>query len=62
MKQGCESNQFIAINDKLKMYARVFISNRRNGEESKTAERQKERVYETAKLEERDSIGNKIDR
>jgi hypothetical protein len=28
------------------MDARVFISNERNGEESKTAERQKERVWE----------------
>jgi hypothetical protein len=43
VKQGCELNQFIAINDKLKMDARVFISNERNGEESKTAERQRER-------------------
>jgi hypothetical protein len=44
VKQGRESNQFIAINDKVKMDARVFISNGRNGEESKAAERQKERV------------------
>ncbi len=43
MKQQCESKQFIAVNDKLKMDARVFISNGRNGEESETAERQKER-------------------
>ncbi len=42
MTQRCESNQFIAINDKLKMDARGFISNGKNGEESKTAERQKE--------------------
>ncbi len=46
MKQQCEFNQFIAINDKLKMDARVFISNRRNGEECKTAERQKEKMCE----------------
>jgi len=46
VKQRCESNQFIAINDKLKMDARVFISNGRNGEESKTAERQRESVCE----------------
>jgi hypothetical protein len=44
MKQRCESKQFIAIDDKLKMDAKVFISNGRNGEESKTAERQRERV------------------
>ncbi len=46
MKQQCELNQFIAINDKLKMDAWVFISNGRNGEESKTAERQKVRMRE----------------
>ncbi len=46
MKQRCESKQFIEINDKLKMNARVFISNGRNGEESKTAERQRGSVCE----------------
>ncbi len=40
MKQRCESKQFIAINHKLKMNARGFISNGRNWEESKTAERE----------------------
>jgi hypothetical protein len=34
------------INDKLEMDAKVLISNNRNGEESKTAERQKERECE----------------
>jgi len=57
VKQRCESNQLIVINDKLKMDARVFKANGRNGEESKTAERERER----AQLEERDSVGNKID-
>ncbi len=63
MKRQCESKQFISINDKVEIDARVFISNRRCGEESKTAERQKERECERdrAMLEERDSIGNKID-
>jgi hypothetical protein len=42
VKQQCESKQFIAINNKLKVDARVFISNGRNGEETKTAERQRE--------------------
>ena len=46
MKQLWESNQFIVINDKVKMDARVFISNGRNREESKTGERQKERACE----------------
>jgi hypothetical protein len=41
VKQRCESKQFIAINDKLKVDARVFISNDWSGEESKTTERQK---------------------
>jgi hypothetical protein len=43
VKQQCESKQFIVINDKAEIDARVFISNGRCGEESKTAERQKER-------------------
>ncbi len=46
MKQRCESNQFIAINDKVKMDARVFILNNGSGGESKRAERQKERECE----------------
>jgi hypothetical protein len=46
VKQWCESEQFIAINDKVEMNARVLISNGRRGEESKTAERQKERERE----------------
>jgi hypothetical protein len=46
VKQRCESNQFIAINDELKMDARAFISHRRNGEESKGAERHRESVCE----------------
>jgi hypothetical protein len=45
------------------MDARVFISNNWCGEKSKTAERQKEResVGDRALLEERDSVGIKID-
>jgi hypothetical protein len=46
VKQQCVSKQFIAINAKLEMDARVFISNNQNGEESKTVEGQKERVCE----------------
>jgi hypothetical protein len=49
------------INDKVEMDARVFISNGRCGEESKTAETERESVRDRALLEERDSIGNKID-
>ncbi len=37
---------FIAINDKLEMDARVFISNKWNGGKSKTVGRQKEREHE----------------
>ncbi len=44
VKQWCVSEQFIAINDKLEKLARDFISNGRWREESKTAERQRERV------------------
>ncbi len=46
------------------MDARVLISNGRCGEESTTAEGQKEResVRDRALLEERDRSGNKIDR
>ncbi len=44
MKQQCVVKQFIAINDSLEVDARFFISNNWNGEESKTVERQRERV------------------
>jgi hypothetical protein len=47
VKQQCESDEFIAINHKLEMDARVFKSNKWNGAKSKTAERQKEGVCET---------------
>ncbi len=43
MKQWCVSNQFIEINDKVEIDARVFISNNWCGGKSKTAEGQKER-------------------
>ncbi len=43
MKQRCESDQFIVINDDLKRLAMDFISNRKRGKERKTAERQRER-------------------
>ncbi len=48
MKQQCVSKQFIAINDRLKVDARVFISNNWSGGESKTAERQRESVRDRA--------------
>ncbi len=54
MKQQCESEQFIVINDDLEMLERVFISNRRKGEESKTAERLRERVCERQSIAERE--------
>ncbi len=44
MKQRCVFKQFIAINDDLEVDARVFISNNQKGKESKTVERQRERV------------------
>ncbi len=61
MKQQCVSKQFMVINDKLKVDARVFISNISNNQsrgESKTAETQKEResVRDRAQLEVKDSI------
>jgi len=46
VKQRCKLNPFIVTNDKVKMNARVFISNNGNGGESTTAERQKERECE----------------
>ncbi len=63
MKQRCVFKQFIVINDNLEVDARVFISNNQNGEESKTAERQRERrcVRDGALLKVKDSIGHKID-
>jgi hypothetical protein len=43
--------------------ARVFISNNQNGEDSKTAERQRERVCvrDSGSLNVKDSVGHKID-
>ncbi len=43
MKQQCVFKKFTAINDNLEEDARGFILNYQNGEESKTAERQRER-------------------
>ncbi len=63
MKQQCESKQFIAIIDKVEMVARVFISNERCGEMARQQrDRKRESVRDRGLLEERDSIGNKIDR
>ncbi len=47
MKQQYDSKQFIVINDKVEMDARVFISNRRCGEEQDSGETERERVLET---------------
>jgi hypothetical protein len=43
VKQRCVLKEFIAISVKLKVDARVFISNNQSGGERKTVERQKER-------------------
>ncbi len=43
MKQQCVFKQFIAINDDPEVDARDLISNSQNGEESKIAEKQRER-------------------
>ncbi len=53
----------IAINDDLEGDARDLISNNQNGEESKTAEKQRESVCvrESVWLKVRDSISHKID-
>ncbi len=63
MKQQYVFKQFIAINDNLVVDARVFISNNQNGEESKTAERQRESecVRDSMSLKVKDSVGHKID-
>jgi hypothetical protein len=43
VKQRCVFKQFIAIYDNLEVNTRVSISNNQIGEDSKTAERQRER-------------------
>ncbi len=58
MKQWCAFKQFIAINDNLEVDAKVFISNNQNGEESQTAERQRERDSVWLRVR---SVGHKID-
>jgi hypothetical protein len=49
------------INDNLEVDARVFISNNQKGEETKIAERQRERVCvrDGALLKAKDSVGHK---
>ncbi len=51
------------LTDKLEMVDRVFISNIENTEESKIAERQRERecIRGRAQMKTKDSVGNKID-
>ncbi len=63
MKQRYVFKQFIAIKDNLEVIARVFISNSRCGEESKTAERQRvrESVGDSVLRREKDSVSNKVD-
>jgi hypothetical protein len=62
VKQRRESNQFIAINEKVKMDAGFFyIKQLKRGRESKTADRQKERERECERqsiAEVKDSIFN----
>jgi hypothetical protein len=58
VKQRCESNQLIVINDKRKMDAGVLNQTEETG---KRARQQRECVRDRAQLEERDSVGNKID-
>ncbi len=57
-------NEICLFNNKLEMHDTVFISKQFKWEESKTAERQREResVRDSALIEMRGSVGNKIDR
>ncbi len=57
-------NNFIVNNDNMEVDARVFISDNQNGEESKTAERQREREFgwDGASLKVKDSVGHKTGR
>jgi hypothetical protein len=50
VKQRCVFKHFIVINDILEVNARVFISNNQNGEDSRTAERQRESVCERQRV------------
>jgi hypothetical protein len=59
MKQRCVIKQFIAINDNLEVDAMVFILNNQNGEENKTAERQRVCVCKRQCVTE--SVGHKMD-
>ncbi len=60
MKQWCVFKQFIAINDNQEVDTRVFISNNQNGEDSKTAERQRESVCERQSVAESEGIASVI--
>ncbi len=59
MKQRCVFKQFIVINDNLEVNAWVFISNDQNGEDSKTAERQRERERERERESERQCVAER---
>ncbi len=58
-QQRCESEQFIVIIDDLKRFAGIFISNGKNGKESKTAERQRERERERVCVQEAECCGER---
>ncbi len=65
MKQRCVFKQFIVIDDNLEVNARVFISDTWPGEESKIAERERERVCvcvrDCALLKVKDSVSHKTE-
>ncbi len=53
MKQRCESKQFIAINDKLKMDARVYQKEETGKRARQQRERERECVFERQSIVER---------
>ncbi len=59
MKQQCESEQFIAINDNMTMVARVFISNGKRARQRR--DRKIEGVRGRALRGEKEGINDKID-
>ena len=60
MKQRCESELFIAINDKVEIDARVLYKTEDEGKRARQRrDRKRESVRERALLDKWDNIGNK---
>jgi hypothetical protein len=61
VKQQCESKQFIAINDNMKMFSRFFLYQTEDEGQRARQQREREDVRGRALQGEKDGVSNKID-